>query len=116
MNDTYLWYQQIPQVDLAQYTSAEELLEALKVSPDRYSYITSQATHEAFYDEGTYEGFGFSRYSERLAYSLPLRMHSATSVALPNPTPTRPSLSPETMRAEKLKRRPPLTTLAQRLM
>src|SRR5437868_14866419 len=51
-----------------------------------------------------------------LATSLPLRMASATSPALPKPTPTRPCLSPTTTRALKLKRRPPLTTLDDRLM
>src|SRR5690349_10132656 len=51
-----------------------------------------------------------------LANSPPLRMASATSPALPRPTPTRPRLSPTTTKALKLKRRPPLTTLAERLM
>jgi len=50
------------------------------------------------------------------AASPPLRIASATSLALPKPTPTLPSLSPTTMTAEKLMRRPPLTVLAQRLM
>ena len=50
------------------------------------------------------------------AISPPLRMASATSPALPRPTPTRPCLSPTTISALKLKRRPPLTTLAERLM
>src|SRR5579862_4002107 len=50
------------------------------------------------------------------ADSPPLRMASATSPALPSPTPTRPRLSPATTRALKLNRRPPLTTLAERLM
>src|SRR5690349_18718761 len=43
-------------------------------------------------------------------------MASATSPALPRPTPTLPRLSPTTTRALKLKRRPPFTTLAERLM
>src|SRR6185369_15589533 len=50
------------------------------------------------------------------AISPPLRIASATSPALPNPTPTRPRLSPTTTSALKLKRRPPLTTLAERLI
>src|SRR3990172_2648649 len=50
------------------------------------------------------------------ACSPPLRMASGTSLALPRPTPTWPAPSPTTTRAEKLKRRPPLTTLATRLM
>src|SRR5437899_5179347 len=51
-----------------------------------------------------------------LATSLPFRMASATSPALPSPTPTRPCLPPTTTRALKLKRLPPLTTLEERLM
>ena len=49
------------------------------------------------------------------AASPPLRMASPTSLALPMPRPTLPLLSPTTMTAEKLKRRPPFTVLAQRL-
>ena len=60
MKDTYLWYDQVPAVDLSQYDSANSLLDALRVHPDRFSYITQQAAHNAFFDEGTYEGFGFS--------------------------------------------------------
>src|ERR1043165_6436667 len=43
-------------------------------------------------------------------------MASGTSLALPRPTPTCPLPSPTTTSAEKLNRRPPLTTLATRLM
>src|SRR3954447_16889496 len=50
------------------------------------------------------------------ASSTPLAMAAGTSLALPYPTPTVPSPSPTTTRAVKLKRRPPLTTLATRLM
>src|SRR4249920_833601 len=51
-----------------------------------------------------------------LASSTPLAMAAGTSLALPYPTPTIPLPSPTTTRAVKLKRRPPLTTLATRLM
>src|ERR1700730_6265859 len=51
----------------------------------------------------------------RLAISTPLRMASGTSRALPRPAPTRPFMSPTTIRAEKENLRPPLTTLATRL-
>src|SRR5207249_1308371 len=50
------------------------------------------------------------------AASEALRIASETSFALPNPQPTFPSWSPATINALKLKRRPPFTTLAQRLM
>src|SRR5258706_523911 len=49
------------------------------------------------------------------ACSPPLRMASGTSFALPRPAPTCPCPSPTTS-GEKLNRRPPLTTLATRLM
>src|SRR3954453_7717636 len=50
------------------------------------------------------------------ACSPPLRMASGTSLALPRPAPTWPWPSPTTTSAEKENRRPPLTTLATRLM
>ena len=50
------------------------------------------------------------------ACSTPLRIASGTSPALPMAKPTRPFLSPTTTSAEKLKRLPPLTTFATRLM
>src|SRR5256712_10047526 len=51
-----------------------------------------------------------------LASSMPLRIASGTSLALPSPKPTCPFWSPTTTSALKLKRRPPLTTFATRLM
>src|SRR5690606_34205798 len=46
----------------------------------------------------------------------PLAIAAGTSLALPYPTPTMPLPSPTTTRAVKLKRRPPLTTFATRLI
>src|SRR5262245_37347811 len=51
-----------------------------------------------------------------LASSMPFRMASGTSFALPRPKPTLPLPSPTTTSALKLNRRPPFTTLATRLM
>src|SRR5258708_1865766 len=51
-----------------------------------------------------------------LAASTPLAIAAGTSLAFPYPTPTRPLPSPTTTSAVKLKRRPPWTTLATRLM
>src|SRR6187431_3107685 len=50
------------------------------------------------------------------ASSTPLRIASGTSFDLPRPAPTTPLRSPTTTTALKLKRRPPLTTLATRLI
>src|ERR1700756_4789456 len=51
-----------------------------------------------------------------LAISMPFLMAAGTSLALPEPKPTRPCPSPTTTRALKLKFLPPLTTLVTRLM
>src|SRR5436853_5156173 len=51
-----------------------------------------------------------------LASSVPLRIASGTSPALPSPIPTCPCSSPTTTRALKLKRLAPLVTLATRLI
>src|SRR3989449_2771222 len=51
-----------------------------------------------------------------LASSMALRIASGTSLALPSPKPTCPFWSPTTTSALKLKRRPPFTTFATRLM
>ena len=50
------------------------------------------------------------------ASSMPLRIASGTSEALPKPKPTMPLPSPTTTRAANLKIRPPLTVLDTRLM
>ena len=52
----------------------------------------------------------------RLASSTPFWIAAGTSLAFPWPTPTRPALSPTTTSAVNENRRPPLTTLATRLM
>src|ERR1700682_6213510 len=51
----------------------------------------------------------------RLATSMPLRIASVTSRALPMPAPTRPFMSPTTISALNENLRPPLTTLDTRL-
>ena len=57
-----------------------------------------------------------TRVIARLACSVALRMASGTSRALPAPCPARPLPSPTTTSAVKLNLRPPLTTLATRLI
>src|SRR5260370_1109485 len=51
----------------------------------------------------------------RFATSMPLRIASVTSRALPIPAPTRPFMSPTTISALNENLRPPLTTLDTRL-
>ena len=61
MNDWYLWYNEMPEVDKNQYDTPEELLEAMRYLPkDIYSYITSWQEFESRMLEGKYIGHGFS--------------------------------------------------------
>jgi len=59
MHDTYLWYDQVPTVDIADYNTVDETLDALRVAQDRFSYITTESANDNFFEEGTFEGFGF---------------------------------------------------------
>lgn len=59
MNDTYFWYDEVETINLDDYDSVEQTLDALKVPQDRFSYITTQEANDNFFEEGTFEGFGF---------------------------------------------------------
>ena len=58
MQDWYLWYDRLPNIDIRPYKTPEEALAALKVSEDRYSFIDNAASFQAFFDEGKTVGFG----------------------------------------------------------
>ena len=61
MNDWYLWYDEMPDVDKSQYDTPDELLEAMRYLPkDIYSYVTSWQEFESRMLEGKYIGHGFS--------------------------------------------------------
>jgi len=61
MNDWYLWYNEMPDVDKNQYDTPEELLEAMRYLPkDIYSYIMSKQEFDLKMIEGKYIGHGFS--------------------------------------------------------
>jgi carboxyl-terminal processing protease len=62
LNDIYLWYQFLPTVNPTSYGSPEAYLEAVRYRPidNTYSYITTAAANDAFYDESQYIGFGFA--------------------------------------------------------
>ena len=71
MQDWYLWNNLLPgNISARDYASPEELLaDLVTFSPDdgsgspidRFSFIGSAAADEAFFGEGEFEGFGFSR-------------------------------------------------------
>ncbi|MDJ0698595.1 MAG: S41 family peptidase [Woeseiaceae bacterium] len=73
MRAWYLWNDLLPtNLDLSQYATAEELVFAMRAfSPDlgngpvdRFSGIRDAATEQAFFDEGQYEGYGFTHRFE----------------------------------------------------
>lgn len=60
MDDMYYWYDQMPEVDPNAYKDPVELVNALRVyPPDRWSYVTTKAEFDAYYNQGAYVGFGF---------------------------------------------------------
>lgn len=60
MNDMYLWNEEIPDLDIFQYNSPSDLLEAMMYTPpDYWSFIEKKEIVDAMFDEGVYFGFGF---------------------------------------------------------
>jgi len=56
----YLWYEELPQLDPQGFASPEALLDALLFKPlDRFSYITTQAEEEALFGSSQFIGLGF---------------------------------------------------------
>jgi carboxyl-terminal processing protease len=62
LNDVYLWYQFLPTVSPTSFASPEAYLDAVRYRPidNTYSYITTAAANDAFYDDSQFIGFGFS--------------------------------------------------------
>ncbi|NOQ24776.1 MAG: carboxyl-terminal protease [Bacteroidales bacterium] len=60
MNQWYFWKDSIPDINPDDYSSPEDLLEAMRYIPrDKWSYITTQDAHSQYFEEGTYIGYGF---------------------------------------------------------
>ena len=60
MNEWYLWYEKMPVVNVEDYNSPEQLLEAIRYdSLDKWSYISPLDDFLSYYQEGEYEGHGF---------------------------------------------------------
>ena len=62
MNDLYLWYTEVPNVDPTSFGSPEAYLEAVRYRrlDSTFSYITSRAANDAFYSDSQFIGFGLS--------------------------------------------------------
>jgi carboxyl-terminal processing protease len=80
MRDWYWWRDQAPDVDVSEMSTAEEALEALRYKEkDRYSYVESASTYNAFFRAGTTVAFGISYRAEPDA--LVIRIVQANSPA-----------------------------------
>lgn len=61
----YLWYQFLPRVDAAAFASPDAYLDAVRYPLDRgFTYITSRAANDAFYDASQFVGLGFTSRTE----------------------------------------------------
>lgn len=62
MTDLYLWYNSVPALDPAPFSSPEAYLEAIRFRPldNSFSYIADRASTEAFFSASQYAGLGFS--------------------------------------------------------
>jgi hypothetical protein len=60
MQQWYLWYEELPNVDPASFSSQQALLDALRFQPlDRFSYLTTVAEEEALFGSSQFVGVGF---------------------------------------------------------
>lgn len=60
MRDYYLFYADVPQVNLEEYDDLQTLIDDLAVQPfDRFSYITDAAQNTALFEDGELFGFGW---------------------------------------------------------
>ncbi|MBU8893393.1 MAG: hypothetical protein KOO66_11485 [Bacteroidales bacterium] len=65
MDQWYLWKDSISDVDPDEYTSTNNLLEAMRYIPrDKWSYISTKDEYAQYYEEGTYVGYGFGFSSD----------------------------------------------------
>ncbi len=74
MTDTYLWYDKVPRVNPANYSSPETLLnDVVYTERDRWSYITDAVSYDDLFEEGRFVGYGFylkfdETFALRVAY------------------------------------------------
>lgn len=60
MQDDYLWNEDMPSVNPDNYNNIYDLLEALVVPEDRYSFILTEEEYQSRFVDAEYAGFGFS--------------------------------------------------------
>jgi carboxyl-terminal processing protease len=54
----YLWYDQLPNVDPNDYETQDELIDAIKVEQDRWSFAASYSDIKKLFEKAEYTGFG----------------------------------------------------------
>ncbi len=60
MQDWYLWYDKMPEVNVDDYKGPEDLLEALRYKElDKWSFVADKSLFESYFGAGEYLGFGF---------------------------------------------------------
>jgi hypothetical protein len=59
MLDVYLWADDVVPVDPASVASPQEMLDALRVPQDRFSFLQTIAADDAFFGQGQFVGLGF---------------------------------------------------------
>jgi carboxyl-terminal processing protease len=61
MSDYYLWYDRVPAVDIDSVSTPEELLRAMTFTElDHWSGMQKQAERQAFFDQGRFQGLGYT--------------------------------------------------------
>lgn len=59
MKDWYLWNDELPELDLSQFNTPQEVMEALRKTPiDHWSFIEDAETYNQLFEQGKYEGYG----------------------------------------------------------
>lgn len=54
----YLWYDEMPDININQYTTAREVMNALRHPMDPWSSIREEESFDQYYESGQYEGYG----------------------------------------------------------
>jgi len=61
MSDYYLWYDRVSPVDTSAMTSPEEVMDAMRFKElDQWSGMQQRAERSAFFDQGRFQGFGYT--------------------------------------------------------
>jgi hypothetical protein len=72
MSDIYFWYDKLPRLNPALYSSPEAYLQAIRYMEldSSFSYIGSAAVEQAFYSDSQYVGLGFATYFDGVRYRV----------------------------------------------